>query len=51
MMVEDVAIQLVEIKYYLMSYQTLKTLRDKQVWMYDEETARWLLDSPMPEFK
>ncbi len=51
MMVEDVAVQLVEINYYLIAYQTLKTLRDRQVWIYDEEASRWFLDSPMPEFK
>jgi len=51
MMVEDVAVQLVEITYYFISYQTLKTLRDKQFWIYDQEALRWYLDSPMPEFK
>ena len=51
MMVEDVAVQLVEIKFIFIDSQRLKTLRDRQVWIFDKEDSRWYLDSPMPEFK
>ena len=51
LMVEDIAVQLVEIRYYLTSYQTVKTVRTKEIWIYDKDSSRWYLDSPIPEFK
>ncbi len=51
MIVEDVAMQLVEIRYVFIDSQRLKTMRDKQVWIFDKDASRWYLDSPMPEFK
>ena len=50
LMVEDVAVQLVEIKYVFIDAQKVKTLRDKQIWIFDKDDKRWYLDSPMPEF-
>ncbi len=51
LMVEDVAVQLVEIRYYLIDSQRVRTMREKEVWIYDEDARRWYLDSPIPEFK
>lgn len=50
MVEEDIAVQQVVIKYYHTESQRLKSLQDRQVWVYDSETQRWYLDSPMPEF-
>ncbi len=51
LMVEDVAVQLVEIKYVFVDSQRVRTLRDKQIWIYDKDDKRWYLDSPIPDFK
>ncbi len=51
LMVEDVAVQLVEIRYYFIDSQRVRAVRNKEVWIYDENAERWYLDSPIPEFK
>lgn len=48
---DDMAVQLVEIHYYFEAYQRLKTLRDREVWVFDQKAKRWYLDSPIPAFQ
>jgi hypothetical protein len=38
------------IQYYVDDAFTLKTLRDRQIWWYDEKQKRWFLDGDLPNF-
>ncbi|MGR8919304.1 MAG: hypothetical protein ACU85V_06780 [Gammaproteobacteria bacterium] len=38
------------IDYYQIDSGVIRTLRDEQLWWYDEETKRWHLGSPLPAF-
>ena len=41
----------VEIEYYKIDQFIERTITDSQLWKYDEEEGRWLLDSELPDFK
>lgn len=43
--------QIVRIEYVLSDRQALKSIADRQQWIYDEETSNWWLSSGLPEFK
>lgn len=38
------------IDYYDVDSGVLQSLRDEQLWWFDDETKRWYLDSPLPPF-
>lgn len=38
------------IEYYDIDSGVLQSLRDEQLWWFDDETKRWFLDSPLPQF-
>jgi hypothetical protein len=42
--------QVVEIKFFHEQQGTIKTVRDSQVWIYDDERDAWKLDSGLPDF-
>ena len=43
--------QTAEIMYYKMDTYILKTIRDRQLWKYNETDKVWLLQTGLPEFK
>lgn len=43
--------QTAEIIYYKMDSYILKTIRDRQLWKYNETDKVWLLQTGLPEFK
>jgi hypothetical protein len=45
------AIHIVEIQYFNVRNVTVKTLRDRQFWEYDEKEERWFLISGLPDFE
>lgn len=42
--------QTVEIQFYHEQQGTIKTITDKQTWIYDTETEIWQLDDDLPDF-
>lgn len=42
--------QVVEIKFYHEQQATIKTIRDIQVWIYDEDRVSWVLTTGLPDF-
>lgn len=42
--------QLVEIKFYHEQQGTIKTVRDPQMWTYDDDRETWVLQSGLPDF-
>lgn len=45
------AVQAVSIEYVFESTQQLRQLLDQQVWLYDEDSATWSRQNPIPEFR
>lgn len=43
--------QRVEIRYYFATELSERSVIDEEVWRYDDEQEKWLLDSPLPRFK
>jgi hypothetical protein len=43
--------QLVEIRYFRVNNMVVKSVQDRQVWIYDEVDARWYLQSHLPQFR
>jgi hypothetical protein len=43
--------QIVEITYYKVDDNLLRTLRDVQLWEYDGERKSWYIQSGLPDFK
>ncbi len=43
--------QIVEITYYKINDNVLKTLREDQLWEYDQEEKSWYIQSGLPDFK
>ena len=43
--------RVVEIKYYDRRVGMVKTIFDKEIWLYDTERELWSLDSEMPDFE
>lgn len=48
---EDTLTQTVEVRYFREDEAVERTVTDSQRWVYDEERERWLLESPLVEFK
>ncbi len=48
---EEKALQTVVIQYVHESSQSVRELLDQQIWQYDAEREKWLLQSPFPTFK
>jgi hypothetical protein len=44
------AIQMVEIEYYPLNSHRLKTLRENQLWVYNDEKKGWFLNTGLPDF-
>jgi hypothetical protein len=44
-------LRLVDIQYYKMNNVTVITLKDREIWEYNEEKERWYLTSELPDFK
>lgn len=42
--------QIVEIKFYHEQQGTIKTVRDPQVWIYNDDREAWVLESGLPDF-
>lgn len=42
--------RIVEIHYYREGYLVEKTLRDEELWHYDEDAGEWRIDTPLPRF-
>lgn len=42
--------QVVEIKFYHQDQGTIKTVRDKQVWTFDDDRDVWVLQTGLPDF-
>ena len=42
--------QVVEIKFYHEQQAKIMTLRDVQVWVYDDERKTWVLQTGLPDF-
>ncbi|MFC1813701.1 hypothetical protein ACFL03_13535 [Thermodesulfobacteriota bacterium] len=43
--------QIVEINYYKLNYNVVRTILDHQLWEYDPEGKIWYLRSELPDFK
>lgn len=43
--------QIVEINYYRMDDVTVKTVEDKQLWVFNSDARRWYLRSELPAFE
>ncbi|MGR9105317.1 MAG: hypothetical protein ACU843_00145 [Gammaproteobacteria bacterium] len=43
--------QTVEIKFYHEDDAKIRTLRDTQVWLYDEKRQTWVLQTGLPDFE
>jgi hypothetical protein len=43
--------QIVEINYYKLNYNVVRTILDHQLWEYDPEGKSWYLRSELPDFK
>jgi hypothetical protein len=41
----------VQIRYFLESEGIEKSITDHQVWSFDEEFDKWMLNSPLPAFR
>lgn len=48
---EDTLTQTVEVSYFREDEAVERSVTDSQRWIYDEERGRWLLESPLVEFK
>lgn len=46
---ENSIVQMVELKLYNIHTKREKVVVDRQVWSYDEDLKRWLLDSGLPK--
>lgn len=42
--------QIVDIKFYHEQQGTIKTVRDVQMWIYDDDRETWVLQSGLPDF-
>ena len=43
--------QIVEITYYKTNDNVLRTIREDQLWEYDQEEKSWFIQSGLPDFK
>ena len=43
--------QIVEINYYRMDDVTVKTIKDQQIWVFNDKAQRWYLRSELPAFR
>lgn len=43
--------QIVEIEYYKVDDVVIKSIRDRQLWVYDSTAERWYLQSGLPAFE
>lgn len=50
MLEEDKAVQTALIQYVFENEQVVREVMDQQIWRYNEELERWLLDSDPPDF-
>ena len=42
--------QVVQLQYFLLDRNILKTIEYRQTWRFDEQKERWLLHTPLPDF-
>jgi hypothetical protein len=43
--------QSVEISYFRQNDPVIKTIRDEQLWVYNEDSGQWYIQSGLPKFK
>ena len=43
-------IQTVELRYYREGRLVEQTVHDEQMWHYDEDAGKWVIDTPLPRF-